>query len=132
MKRINKVPTTFTSLGDEHDDEADTPIVSSSTSSSSSSSKFSPLTSSIHDTKKHVSLEVYTPPNEGGVFPFKEMGVLLLVGFSSALVLTGPFPYGNAFIPVYSSVGAHNTSCQSVCFTDSVILYNTIPKSCTD
>jgi hypothetical protein len=35
---------------------------------------------------------MYTPPTS--VFPLKEMAVLLLVGFSSALVLTGLFPYG--------------------------------------
>jgi hypothetical protein len=40
---------------------------------------------------------MYTPPTS--VFPLKEMAVLLLVGFSSALVLTGLFPYGT---PTYS------------------------------
>jgi len=75
---------------------------SSSTTSSSSSAGFTSLDadevscddSSItthHQNKSRPIHQKYTPPTD--IFPYLEMGVLLLVGFSSALVLTGLFPY---------------------------------------
>ena len=44
--------------------------------------------------KKKSKKMAYEAPSAEDGFPWKEMAVLLLVGFSSALVLTGPFPYG--------------------------------------